>query len=156
MDAGHRRWARAVGLVALAAGVGAAGLGMAQQVPNGPVPIPTTRPPVGEVNTLFLPPGNYTAIVVTTTGKDRRWWVSLKTAKGTFPITVGPQETVTIPFTSGWRVSASDQARIESRFVPFEDISERTPVDGNETLALSAWGITDQGPVNFALPVRKK
>lgn len=150
------RLSRVLCLIAAAAIVATgAGLTTAQPVPTAPSP-PMPKAPPGELNTLFLPPGNYTAIVIATTGKDRRWFLSLKTARGSFPITIGPEQTVTIPFTAGWKVTAGDQARLESRLVPFEDLSERTPVDGNETLALSAWGITDQGPVNFAPPARRK
>jgi len=145
-----------IGAVLLA--LAGAGLTTAQPVPTAPsLPtIPAPRTPPGEINTLFLPPGNYTAIVIATTGKDRRWFISLKTSRGSFPITIGPEQTITIPFTAGWKVAPGDQARLESRLVPFEDLSERTPVDGNENLALSAWGITDQGPVNFAPPARRK
>ena len=43
-------------------------------------------------------------------------------------------------------------ARIESQYIPFEDITQRNLLDGNENLGIAAWGITDRGPVNFAPP----
>ena len=156
----RRGWAGGMAAVIASAGLLTGLLGMAQAPGPAAAPGGATSPspavaPRAEWNTVFLPPGNYTSIVIATTAKDRRWIVSLKTSKGVFPITVAAGETTVIPFASGWRVTANDQARIESRYVPFEDLSERTPVDGNENVALSAWGVTDQGPVNFVPPKRK-
>ena len=158
-------------LFALAAiGIGGAGLALSAaarqpaspnnpmfpQRPNGPT-APTSPPQnVSDVNTVFLPPGDYSAIVLCTNARDRRWIVALKTSAGSFPITVGPNQTVTIPFEKGWTVRSEMQARLESRLVPFEDLSERNLLDGNENIGISAWGITDKGPVTFALPVKRK
>jgi hypothetical protein len=150
--------AMAIGVAVLGAVLISPALSRVQSGGAGGAPVPPIAPsggPRGEWNTVFLPPGTYTAIVIATTAKDRRWVVTLRTAKGVFPITVAPGETTVVPFTGGWRVNAADQARLESKYVPFEDISERTPVDGNENVSLGAWGITDQGPVNFAPPRRK-
>ena len=124
--------------------------------PNNPS-APTSPPQnVSDVNSVFLPPGEYSAIVLCTNARDRRWIVALKTTAGSFPITIGPNQTVTIPFEKGWSVRSEMQARLESRLVPFEDLSERNLLDGNENIGISAWGITDKGPVPFALPVKRK
>jgi hypothetical protein len=123
--------------------------------PQPVLPLPG-RSTVSEVNTLYMPPGKYTAIVIATTAKNRRWIVSLKSTRGSFPITVGDETTIVIPFDDGWQVKADDQARLESKFVPWEDIGERNLLDGNEYVSLAAWGITDQGPVSFSPPVKRK
>lgn len=120
-------------------------LGSAAAAPSAPRPAP--------ISSRYLPPGTYTAIVITSNATTRRWIVSLKSKQGTFPITIGGSTNVVIPFEKGWTVLASDEARIESPYVPFEDVSRRDLLDGNENLAISAWGITDRGPVEFAKPV---
>ncbi len=120
----------------------------------GTAPAATAAPGPVPINTRFIPPGTYTAIVLTSNATTRRWIVSLKSRKGTFPITIGGATNVIIPFEKGWTVFATDEARIESPYVPFEDVSRRDLLDGNENLAISAWGITEQGPVEFAAPVR--
>lgn len=147
-----RRWAIVASLLILAAACALSTIPFArgESAPaapsrSGPVPI----------NTRYIPPGTYTAIVLTSNATTRRWIVSLKTTRGTFPITIGGATNVIIPFEKGWTVLAADQARIESPYVPFEDVSRRDLFDGNENLAISAWGITEQGPVEFAAPVVK-
>ncbi len=120
----------------------------------GTAPVATAAPRMVPVNSRFIPPGTYTAIVLTSNATTRRWIVSLKSRKGTFPITIGGATNVIIPFEKGWTVFATDEARIESPYVPFEDVSRKDLLDGNENLAISAWGITEQGPVEFAAPVK--
>ena len=136
-------------LGAIARGPSGASLSIQPARPMSP------QPAGNELNTVYMPPGKYTAIVLTSNAQDRRWIVSLKTNTGSYPITIGPTLTVTIPFEGGWTVQPDMNARIESKLVPFEDLSERNLLDGNETLGISAWGITDRGPVNFAPPKKK-
>lgn len=150
----HTLTAALLALAALGAGVVLSAAARQPADPFNPfrTPAPQQTPAVSDVNTVFMPPGKYTAIVMTTNARDRRWIVALKTNSGTFPITLGPMQTVTIPFEDGWKVVADMNARIESRLVPFEDLSQRNLLDGNENLGISAWGITESGPVNFAPP----
>lgn len=141
--------------VAVVGGGLLAGTSSVQSTGPSTLPLPG-KGTVSEVNAVYLPPGKYTAIVIATTAKNRRWIVSLKSTRGNFPITVGDESTIVIPFAGGWTVKAEDQARLESKYVPWEDIGERNLLDGNEYLALTAWGITDQGPVPFAPGVKRK
>lgn len=104
----------------------------------------------GRTHTAWLPPGRYHSIIIATNADERRWIVSLKTARSSFPITVAAAETTVIDFPQPWTVAASDEARLESIDVPFGDIGRETPLaEGN--VCLSAWGITDTGPVNFVI-----
>lgn len=119
---------------------------------TGPTPTPTPPIPDSAIAALYLPPGKYTAIVLTSNAKERRLIVSIKTSRGSFPVTIAPQSTLIVPFEGGWTVQASDNARVESAYTPFEDIGLRNPISDNENLGISAWGITDRGPVNFAPP----
>jgi hypothetical protein len=142
---GTWNWLGLAAGVALVVGVVMVGSGAPARGAAAPGPVP--------MYARYLPPGKYTAIVVTSNATKRRWILSLKTRKGTFPITIGGATNVVIPFENGWDVLASDEARLESPYVPFEDLSKRDLLDGNENLAISAWGITDRGPVEFAAPL---
>ncbi len=102
------------------------------------------------ITEAWIPPGRYSAIVIATNGTTRRWIISLRTTNGRFPITVPPLETTIIPFDEPWVVLPQDQARLESIDVPFDDISRDTPL-AESNLCLSAWGITDKGPVAFVI-----
>ncbi len=97
----------------------------------------------------WIPPGEYTAIVLCSSGEDRRWAVSLTTNTVGVPIVVRPGEDVVIPFERGWRVNASDEAHIASRLVPFDDAAKYNLVGERPDFVLSAWGITETGPVQF-------
>lgn len=98
----------------------------------------------------WLPPGRYHSIIIATNAENRRWIVSLKTARSSFPITVAAAENTVITFPQPWTVAANDQARLESIDVPFGDIARDSPLaEGN--VCLSAWGITDTGPVAFTI-----
>lgn len=104
----------------------------------------------------WLPPNKkYTAIILTSNAKERRWIVSIRTKTGNFPVTIGPGETVTIPFIEGWSVTSNDEARIESQYIPFDDPTQRNLL-GSENLSVSAWGVTPSGPVNFFPSRRSK
>lgn len=112
--------------------------------------IATERKYRDRTSTAWIPPGRYTAIVIATNAPTRRWIVSLKSSRGSFPITVAPAQTTIIPFDEPWLISPNDQARLESIDVPFENIGRETPLaEGN--LCLSAWGITENGPVEFVI-----
>jgi hypothetical protein len=115
---------------------------------------PVVKIPDDAIETVYLPPGKYTAIVLTSSAREKKVVVTLKVGKGSFPVTIAPQSTLVIPFEQGWTVQASDNARLESAYTPFEDISLRNPLADNDNLGVSAWGITPSGPVNFAPPKR--
>lgn len=145
-----------VGLCAL----GALVLAGASQPETSPTARPsrpgTGRPvevvPTGkDVNELWLPPGQYSAIVVSTSATERTWWLSLDTLGGSFPITIGPQQTVTIDFDPPWTVGVDTNARLTSRYVPFGDYTEFNPLN-NQRVQLFAWGITTAGPVQLVPP----
>lgn len=98
----------------------------------------------------WIPPGTYTAIVLCSSGEDRRWAVSLTTNTVGVPIVVRPGENVVIPFEQGWTVKPGDEARLVSRLVPFDDASKFNLFGEAPDFVLSAWGITTAGPVQFA------
>lgn len=150
-------------LLALAGLVGAgvlvAGLAAAQ-----PSPVQGVRQPAGNTQPDFLirrsnqtpfeawvPPGTYTAIVISSSGEHRQWPVALATKNTRSAIMVGPGQNVVIPFEGGWKVTKDDLVRIESDRVPFFDHSLLDPLDGSDTFVLHAWGITRDGPVPFAV-----
>ena len=151
---------------------------------RNPIPQPLLQPlgPAGSmpVYAAWVPPGRYTAFVISSNARDRRWIVTIRSSKagagptpgvnlpangtpingvsqaGSFPVVLPPQTPVTIPFEGGWLIKAEDLVRIESQFIPFEDISQRNLMDGNDVLAISAWGITPDGPVNFWPPTDRR
>lgn len=111
---------------------------------------PAERKYRDRIHTAWLPPGRYHSIIIATNAETRRWIVALRTTRATFPITVAPAENTVITFPEPWTVTANDQARLESIDIPWGDISRDSPlVEGN--LLLSAWGVTDTGPVNFVI-----
>jgi hypothetical protein len=142
-----RRWLLCAGILPLLA---IAGLGAAfQPVPVVKVPpLPASLP----VYSLWVPAANYTAIVVTSNAVQRRWIVSIKTRSGSFPVTIGPAQTIVIPFEKGWAVADAMEARVESQLISFEDLTQRNLLDGTDLLGVAAWGITDHGPVSFVPP----
>ena len=97
----------------------------------------------------WLPPGTYSAIVLNSSGDERRWAVSLRTTKLNVPIVVPPADNVMVPFKDGWTVVAADEARIVSRLVPFDDSALYNKFGERPNYVLSAWGITANGPVQF-------
>ena len=98
----------------------------------------------------WLPPGRYHSIIIATNAEERRWIVSLRTERESFPITVAAAENTVVTFPEPWTVGAGDDARLESIDVPFGDIArESLLAEGN--VCLSAWGITDTGPVAFVV-----
>jgi hypothetical protein len=97
----------------------------------------------------WVPPGTYSAIVMNSSGDERRWAVSLMTTKLSVPIVVPPGDNVIIPFKEGWTVVAADEARIVSRLVPFDDSALYNKVGERPDYVLSAWGISATGPVPF-------
>lgn len=110
---------------------------------------PTPQPPPAREFVAWMPPGKYTAIVLNSSGDERRWAVSLRTTKLNVPIVVPPAENVVIEFKEGWTVSVNDEARIVSRLVPFDDSAKYNKFGERPDYVLSAWGITAAGPVEF-------
>jgi len=147
------------------AGLGLAMLGVSIAQPEGPSTVRPAKPvvrqpgdaqPSGQdVNELWLPPGNYSSLVISTTATERTWWLSLDTDGGTFPVTIGPQQTVTIDFDPPWKVDVSTNARLTSKYVPFGEYAEFNPLN-NQRVQLFAWGITTTGPMKLVPPRNKK
>lgn len=149
-------------VLALAALAGAGALGLSQ--PKEPASAPTTKPaqptpkrpgdlaPAGrDLNELWLAPGSYSAIVISTTATERTWWLSLDTTKGSFPVTIGPQQTITLTFNPPWVVKVDDNARLTSKYVPFGEYADFNPLN-NQRVQLFAWGVTPGGPVPLVPP----
>ncbi len=109
---------------------------------------PTRRPIEGPLYAAWIPPGTYTAIVVNSSGDQRRWAISLMTKTSNVPIVVPPGDNVLIPF-NGWTVKAEDEARLISNLVPFDDSALYNKAGDQPKYVLSAWGITATGPVQF-------
>ncbi len=98
----------------------------------------------------WIPPGEYTAIVVCSSADTRDWAISLRSRDGIFPFVVGPHRNVIIPFETPWKVTPDSEARLLSEHIPFADISARNQLNEQAyPLYLSAWGITTSGPVPF-------
>jgi hypothetical protein len=110
---------------------------------------PTRRPIDGPRYAAWIPPGTYTAIVLNSSGDQRRWAVSLVTRSTNVPVVVPPADNIVIPFRDGWTVSADDQARLVSNLVPFDDSALFNKVGEQPKYVLSAWGIGAAGPVAF-------
>jgi hypothetical protein len=136
-------------------------LAAAQPVPSRPAsqpkdPVrtrgdqPERRPLDGPKYAAWIPPGKYTAIVLNSSGDERRWAVSLVTDDTNVPIVVPAGDNIVIEFREGWTVGPSDNARLVSNLVPFEDSALYNKVGEQPKYVLSAWGITAGGPVAFA------
>lgn len=97
----------------------------------------------------WIPPGTYTAIVLNSSGDERRWAVSLISRGVDVPVVVPPRDNIVISFKDGWTVDAADEARVLSNLVPFEDSSKYNKYGEQPKYVLSAWGITATGPVAF-------
>ncbi len=98
----------------------------------------------------WIPPGEYTAIVICSSADTRDWAVSLRSRDGIFPFVVPPHRNVIIPFDQPWKVTPDSEARLLSEHIPFADISARNQLNEQAyPLYLSAWGITTRGPVPF-------
>lgn len=110
---------------------------------------PERRPMSGPQYAAWIPPGKYSAIVLNSSGDDRRWAVALMTTRTSVPIVIPPGDNIVIPFHEGWTVNISDEARIVSNLVSFEDSSLFNKVGEQPKFVLSAWGITANGPVQF-------
>jgi hypothetical protein len=119
-----------------------------------PVPIrrdeSTRRPIDGPKFAAWIPPGTYSAIVLNSSGDQRRWAVSLMTGSTNVPIVVPPSDNIVISFKDGWTVAAGDEARLVSNLVPFDDSALFNKVGEQPKYVLSAWGITAAGPVQFS------
>lgn len=103
----------------------------------------------------WVPPGEYSAFVFTTSANanTRRWVVTIRTATGgSYPVSIGPAETVTVPFEKGWKVRAEDEVRVRSVYVPFDDMRDYNPLNIEGPMLISAWGVTPGGPVTFVPP----
>lgn len=111
--------------------------------------LPDRRPIDGPKYAAWIPPGTYTAIVLNSSGDQRRWAVSLMTTRLNVPIVVAPGDNVIIPFKDGWKVDAKDEARLVSNLVPFDDSAMYNKVGEQPVYVVSAWGITPTGPVPF-------
>ncbi|MFM9996823.1 MAG: hypothetical protein ACKVU4_13605 [Phycisphaerales bacterium] len=98
----------------------------------------------------WIPPGEYHAIVLCSSGDERRWAVSLTTTSKNVPIVVPANDNVVIEFKEGWTVQPNDEARIVSRLVPFDDAARFNKLGERPDYVLSAWGIGPNGPVEFA------
>ncbi len=107
------------------------------------------RPTPHRQYAAWLPPGKYTAIVLNSSGDERRWAVSLMSTTTNVPIVVPPRDNIVIEFRDGWTVKAEDEARIVSTLVPFDDSALYNKYGEEPKFVLSAWGITSAGPVAF-------
>lgn len=150
----HRRLSRrarraaAVGILGL---VGAAAAIAVAQTPIQSQPSIGPRTAASAVFEAWVPPGTYTAFVISSSGVSRLWPVAIVTKAQRFAVTVRPGENVVIPFPEGWKININDNVRIESDRVPFFDYSLLDPIDGTETFVLHAYGITPNGPVEFTI-----
>lgn len=97
----------------------------------------------------WIPPGTYSAIVLNSSGNERRWAVSLMTKKTNVPIVVPPGDNIVIEFKEGWTLTVDDEAHLVSNLVPFDDSAMYNKVGEQSKYVLSAWGITAHGPVQF-------
>jgi hypothetical protein len=111
---------------------------------------PDRRPIDGPKYAAWIPPGTYSAIVLNSSGNERRWAVSLMTRRSNVPIVVPPGDNIVINFRDGWTVGADDEPRLVSNLVPFDDSALYNKVGEQPKYVLSAWGITAGGPVQFA------
>lgn len=123
--------------------------GAAQPVPSRQRPGPGPRSPDDPQYVAWIPPGTYTAIVLNSSGDERRWAVSLMTRRLNVPIVVPPRDNIVLPFKEGWTVHADDEARLVSNLVPFDDSALYNKVGEQPKYVLSAWGITPTGPAPF-------
>lgn len=111
---------------------------------------PTDRKPIdGPQYAAWIPPGTYSAIVLNSSGDQRRWAVSLMTTSTNVPIVVPPGDNIVIPFRDGWKVDPDSEARLVSNLVPFDDSALFNKFGEQPKYVLSAWGITATGPVKF-------
>jgi hypothetical protein len=141
-------------LVLLGGGLFAAGAALQPtRKPAQPEIIPVQPQPLRVIGTrqyaAWIPPGTYSAIVLNSSGDERRWAVSLMVRNTSVPVVVPPADNIIIPFKDGWTVEASDEARIVSSLVPFDDSSRFNKFGERPDYVLSAWGITNNGPVQF-------
>jgi hypothetical protein len=143
-----------VTLALLGGGLFAAGAALQQPKQPQPtiIPIQPTQP-LRIVKTTqyaaWIPPGTYSAIVLNSSGDERRWAVSLMVRDTSVPVVVPPADNIVIPFKDGWTVEAKDEARLVSSLVPFDDSSKYNKFGEGPDYVLSAWGITNNGPVQF-------
>jgi len=107
------------------------------------------RPIDGPQYAAWIPPGTYSAIVLNSSGDQRRWAVSLMTKAANVPIVVPPSDNIIVPFKDGWTVKVDDEARLVSNLVPFDDSALYNKFGEQPKYVLSAWGITAAGPVQF-------
>jgi hypothetical protein len=110
---------------------------------------PDRKPLDGPQFAAWIPPGTYSAIVLNSSGDQRRWAVSLMTTSTNVPIVVPPGDNIVIPFKDGWTVKADDEARLVSNLVPFDDSALFNKFGEQPKYVLSAWGISATGPVEF-------
>jgi hypothetical protein len=111
---------------------------------------PSDRRPIeGPTYAAWIPPGTYSAIILNSSGDQRRWAVSLKTASTSVPIVVPPGDNIVVTFKDGWTIEPDDEARLISNLVPFDDSSLYNKFGEQPKYVLSAWGITANGPVSF-------
>jgi hypothetical protein len=123
--------------------------GASQPVPIRPSPQPGVRHANNPQYAAWIPPGTYSAIVLNSSGDQRRWAVSLMSTSFSVPIVVPPADNIVIPFKDGWKVTADSEARLVSNLVPFDDSALYNKVGEQPRYVLSAWGITAAGPVQF-------
>ena len=77
-------------------------LGASQPDIVKPNTFPSARRPIDGPNyAAWIPPGTYTAIVLNSSGDQRRWAVSLMTAKTNVPIVVPPNDNIVLSFKDG-------------------------------------------------------
>jgi len=120
----------------------------AQPVRNRPDQ-PDRRPIDGPKYAAWIPPGKYSAIILNSSGDERRWAVSMMSGTTNVPIVVPPRDNIIIEFKDGWTVNPADNARLVSSLVPFDDSALFNKVGEQPKYVLSAWGITAAGPIQF-------
>jgi hypothetical protein len=112
-------------------------------------PAPVAVP--AAVRDLWIPPGTYTGIVIVSSATTRRWVVSLSSNEKNFPVAIAPAASVIIPFERGWEVHPNDNARITIDGVQTTVPTSTTLLADETTMAISAWGISPTGPIQFVV-----
>lgn len=102
----------------------------------------------------WVAPGTYTGFVFTSSANanTRRWIVTIEHAGTSFPVSINPGETVTIPFAAGWTIRPEHEVRVRSIHVPFDDLKEFDPLRADGPMFVNAWGLTPNGPAAFVPP----
>lgn len=98
---------RALALGTLAALSLAAAFGLGAHARESAVESMSQRADEGPWRRMSLPPGEYTSLVLANGGNNSSVVVDFQTPSGTFPLVIGPSQTVQIDFRNGLSVAQS-------------------------------------------------